>query len=255
MIAQPLPANPTLPFNPNLMAVTTTVTSTQTSAIKPTATIANPIPIPVTVYNLAQNKVQEIPNLPMGRFQGEENPFTPNGGNSTKAQQPKATASATAPQTREDTPWPNAIPASTNLFVTRASWPIPPSETSTHMFINRTPPKLAAIPHMMAPQNKAEEMCRWGLHCPICAKSIPNPKTESSEDWNSKRQDQLQRNYYPQSPQYSPSYDIPDHFSEHHKIEEDRKERLEFLKDRYNLNYYSSSDSDSESKHKYETLI
>ena len=125
---------------------------------------------------------------------------------------------------------------------------------------DRTPPKIAAIPHMMVtkpPQGKAQEMCGWGLHCPICTKSTPNPKAESSEDWNSKRQDQLQRNYYPQSLQYSPSYDIPDRFSQHYKTKEDRKERLEFLNDKYNLDYYSSSDSnsESESEHKCETLI
>ena len=109
-----------------------------------------------------------------------------------------------------------------------------------------------------ATQGKAEEMCRWGPHCPICAKSTPNLKAGSSEDWNSKRQNQWQRNYYPQSPQYSPSYDILDRLSEHHKTEEGRKERLEFLNDKYNLDYYSSADSDSESEqmeHRYEILI
>ena len=156
------------------------------------------------------------------------------------------------------------MPDSTNLFVTRASWPIPPSETSTSMFIktekaeDRTPPKIAAIPHVMVnkpSQSKAKEMCRWGPHCPICTKFTPNPKAESSEDWNCERQDQLERNYYPQSPWYSPSYDILDRLSQHYKMEEDRKESLEFLNDKYNLDYYSSSDSNSESKseHKYET--
>ena len=94
---------------------------------------------------------------------------------------------------------------------------------------------------MMPPQNKVEEMCRWGPHCPVCAKSTPNPKAETSEDWNGKRQDQLQRNYYPQSPQCFPSYDIPGRFYEHYKAEEDRKERLEFLNHKYNLDYNSSS--------------
>ena len=115
------------------------------------------------------------------------------------------------------------MPASTNLFVTRASWPFPQSETSTPKFIkmekgeDRTPPKIPAIPHTMPPQNKAEEMCRWGLHYPICAKSTPNPKAENSDDWNGKRQDQLERNYYSKSPQYSPSYDILGRFSQHFK--------------------------------------
>ena len=115
---------------------------------------------------------------------------------------------------------------------------------------DRILPKIAAIPHMMVSKpspKKTEEMCRWGLHCPICAKSTPNPR-QSSEDCNGKRQDQLQKNY-PQSPQYSPSYDILDRFSEHYKTEEDRKERLEFLNDKYNLDYYSSSDSDLELEH------
>ena len=125
---------------------------------------------------------------------------------------------------------------------------------------DRTPQKIAAIPCMMIskpPQNKTVEMCRWGLHCPIGAKSTPNPKTESSEDCNCKRQDQLERNYYPQSPHYSPSYDTLCRFSQHYKTEEDRKERLKFLNDKYNLDYYSSSDSKykSESEHKYKTVI
>ena len=111
------------PINPTPMAVTTMVTSTRTSAVKPTATAASPTPIQVTVYNLAQSRIQEIPNSPIRKFQGEEDPSTPNCDNAHKVQQPKAAATATAPQTREDTPW----PASTNLFVARASWPIPTS--------------------------------------------------------------------------------------------------------------------------------
>ena len=83
------------------------------------------------------------------------------------------------------------MPVSTNLFVARALWPIPPSETLTPMFIEmeeaeeRIPPKIAAIPCMMVtkpPQNKVEEMCGWGLHCPICTKSTANLRAESSED-------------------------------------------------------------------------
>ena len=75
--------------------------------------------------------------------------------------------------------------ASTNLFVARASWPIPQSETSTPIFIEmekaeeRTPLKIAAITHVMVnkpPQNKAEEIYGWGPYCPMCTKSTPNPK-------------------------------------------------------------------------------
>ena len=63
---------------------------------------------------------------------------------------------------------------------------------------DRTPPWLAAIPYTITnkpDKGKAEEKCGWGPHCPICEKSIPNPKAEITEDWNSKRQDNLQRNY------------------------------------------------------------
>ena len=63
------------------------------------------------------------------------------------------------------------------------------------------------------PQNSkpAAEACGWGPQCPICTQSTPNIKVEDSEeDWNGNRQrnrkkDQLERNYYPLSPQYSPS--------------------------------------------------
>ena len=69
------------------------------------------------------------------------------------------------------------------------------------------------------------------------------------------KEDQLERNYYPPSPKYSPSYDFPDSLSHHYKMEKDRRERLEFLNDKYDLDYYSDSDSNSDSNHEYETLI
>ena len=72
VIAQPLPVNPTMPVNPTPAAATTTATSTQMSAVKLTTTTASPTPIPVTLYNLAQSRIQEIPNSPIRRFQGEE---------------------------------------------------------------------------------------------------------------------------------------------------------------------------------------
>ena len=155
------------------------------SAIEPTATTANPTPIPVTVYNLAESKIQEIPNPPMRRFQGEEDPSTPSGDNSTKAQQPKVTAAVTAPQTREDTPWPNTMPASTNLLLQEHHHDQTPTFIKTEKAEDRTPPKIAVIPCVMVnkpPQGKADKMCGWGLHCPICTKSTPNPKAERSED-------------------------------------------------------------------------
>ena len=212
VIVQPLPMNPTLAINPTPMVVTTMATSTQMSVVRPNATTANPTPIPVTVYNLAQSQIQEMANPPMRRFQGEEDPSTPSGDNPPKVQQPKATATATAPQTREDTPWPNTMQPVLTCLSQGHHGQFPPSETSTPIFVktekaeDKTPPKIAAILHMMVskpPQNKAEEMCRWGLHCPICAKSTPNPKAESLEDWNSERQDQLERNLSPKPSAFS----------------------------------------------------
>ena len=91
-------------------------------------------------------------------------------------------------QNREDTPWPNTMPASTNLFNARASWPILPTEICAVVKIEKTevPPRVATIPHTLVlnkPQSNrpAEEESRWGPHCPICAKE------EGTEDWNGKR--------------------------------------------------------------------
>ena len=157
------------------------------------------------------------------------------------------------------------MPASTNLFVARASWPIPPytDETPAPSFVKtekadeKTLPKQAAIPSTLIlnkHQNNspAEEECRWGPQCPIYIKATSNIKPENTEeDWNGDRQrnrneDHLERNYYAQIPQFSPAYDFPDRQSHHYRMKKDRNERLEFWN---NLDYYSSSDSDSNSKH------
>ena len=117
-----------LPVNTEPEVVATTATSTQTSVVKPTATTAKVNPIPLTVYNLSKTKDQEIPNPTIRMCQEGEGPFTPSCGNPPmEQQQPKATSAATFAtlQTRDDTPWPNTVLASTNLFVAR-SWPISP---------------------------------------------------------------------------------------------------------------------------------
>ena len=130
----------------------------------------------------------------------------------------------------------------------------------------KAPFKQAAIPCPMVlgnlPQNNksSEGLCGWGPQCPVCEQCAPNLKAEDSreEDWNgdeqkAKKVDQLKRNYYPPSLQCSPPYDFPDRLSHHYKTEEERKERLAFLNDKYNLEYYSDSNSDSEQK--YETFV
>ena len=131
VIAQPMPTNPTLPVNPALFTdptptvVTTMVTSTQMPVAKPTTTTTISSLIPVTVYNLAQGKFKGVP-YPARKSQEEEGPSAPSGNNPPEEQQPKAVATTTALQNREDTPSTNTMPASDNLFVKRASCPIPP---------------------------------------------------------------------------------------------------------------------------------
>ena len=85
----------------------------------------------------------------------------------------------------------------------------------------------------------AEEECTWGLYCPFCAKE------KDAEDWNGDRQEDQQRTHYPQSPQHPQAYDIPDRFSQQIKLEKEWNEKMEHLNEKYNLDYYSSSESDS----------
>ena len=70
--------------------------------------------------------------------------------------------------------------------------------------------------------------------------------------------EQCSNDYYPPRPQYRPSYEenplnIQERSSHHYKTEEGRRERLELLNNKYNLDYYSESDSESE--HEYRTLV
>ena len=251
VIAQPMPTNPTLATNLTLSTQPTpTMATTMVTIQMPMAraAIITATGIPLTVYSLAQGKFKGVP-YPTKRLQEEEGLSTPSSNNPLVEQQSKAAVTATVPQKREDTPWHNTMPASTNLFKARTSWPIPPVEAPTAIKMEKTeektPPRVAAISHTMTNkphQGKAEEKCGWGLHCPICMKTIPNQKVESTEDWNSEGQDNQKRNYYPQGP---PS------------LEKEWNEQMEILKDKYNLDYYSSSESNSEpkSEHKYETLI
>ena len=60
---------------------------------------------------------------------------------------PEAIPNAPTFQVREDTPWPNTVPASTNLFKARADWPIPPMQTpKVKVEKVEVPPRVAAIP-------------------------------------------------------------------------------------------------------------
>ena len=65
----------------------------------------------------------------------------------------------------------------------------------------------------------------------------------------------------PQNNQNSQLFDIPDRYAEQIKLRKEWEERIERLNEKYNLDYYSSSESDTNSEpdyryeHKYETLI
>ena len=120
-----MPANPTLPMNPTLPAdttltVVTTMVTTQTPVAKSAAMTATSSLIPLTVYNLAQDKFRGI-HCPSRKLKEEEGPSTPRCSNPKEEQEPEAAVTATASQSREDTPWPNTMPASMNLFDARAS--------------------------------------------------------------------------------------------------------------------------------------
>ena len=103
VIAQPMPANPTLPMspmptNPTLpaiptlpasptpTAVTTMATSTQIPVTRPTTATTNSIP--VTVYNLAQGKFKGI-SYTTRKSQGEGGFSFPIGNSPSKEQHPK----------------------------------------------------------------------------------------------------------------------------------------------------------------------
>ena len=120
-------------------ATATTANGTQNSMTKPIATstkwpTAKLTPILLTVYNVPSTKIQEVPRSSMQKPQGGEVPLIPNLNNPLMKQQPKPlqpkappTASVANPLTRDDTPWPNTVPASTNLLLVR-SWLNPLNE-------------------------------------------------------------------------------------------------------------------------------
>ena len=173
----------------------------------------------------------------------EENPSTPSCNMPQQRQQPEGIPNTPTFQVREDTPWPNTVPASTNLFEARSDWPILPLQTPTvKMEKADIPPRVAAIPHakvLPEPQNNrpVEEKCTWGLHCPICKKG----EEEGTEDWNADRQESHQRNHYPQNPQHAQTYDVPDRYSQQIWLQKEWNKKMEHLNEKYNLDYYSSS--------------
>ena len=95
----------------------TVPTSTATTQMPVVKSVA--MSILVTVYNLAQGKFEGMP-YSTGRPQVEENHSTHSCNAPLQKQQPEAVPNALTFQVREDSPWPNTIPTSTNLFEERA---------------------------------------------------------------------------------------------------------------------------------------
>ena len=131
--------NPIPPAEPTPTVATSTVT-TQMPVAKLAATS-----IPVTVYNLAQGTFKGI-TYPTTKFQEGEGCLAPSY-NNPQEQQSEVTATITTLQNRVDMLWPNTMPASTNLFNARASWPIPSNETPSVIMMEKAevPPRVAAI--------------------------------------------------------------------------------------------------------------
>ena len=56
-----------------------------------------------------------------------------------------------------------------------------------------------------------------------------------------------------QNTQHPQSFDVPDRYSEQIRLRREWEEKMEHLNEKYNLGYYSSSESDSDfaPEHKY----
>ena len=109
------------------------------------------------------------------------------------------------------------------------------------------------IPHSVVRPKQAEEKCTWGPHCPICKKE----EEEGMEDWNGNRQRDHPRNHHPQNAQHLQTFDVPNRYAEQIRLRKEWDEKMEHLNEKYGLDCYSSSESDSdfEPEHKHETII
>ena len=115
------------------------------------------------------------------------------------------------------------------------------------------------------------------MGCPICEnieedwdgdmenqqhpqQSIPCTQTLGAQQPPQKnfKHPQAQNLQQPQKFQHSQSFDIPDHFVERLCLRKERDEKMERLNDKYGLDCYSSSESESdwdEKEPKYQTFV
>ena len=250
VFTQPIPSTPTSTTPAPIVAIVTTQTPVVRSAAES---------IPVMVYKLATGKFAEV------QFQTTR---SQNKGSNL----PPLEDIPNAP-VRQGTPWPSTGSASKNLFETRKDWPIPPTPTPTSAPTLNTeaPTQVVVIPHVMVMPKQVAEKCSWGLHCPICKN-----EEEHEEDWDSDIQREQPRMCpqntqcpqvqdiqfpQPQNTQHPQLFDVPDRCSEQTQLRREWEEKIEWFNEKYNLDYYFSSESDSKPEpehryeHKYETCI
>ena len=233
----------------------TNATSTTTNPTM--AKQSNPIPLAnykvpsVTIQNTTSEKPQEFPQV-----QPQEKRMA-------ISLTPKTENAATSPVRLKntDTPWSNTSPASANLFVTWSSWPMHQAQKdiTTATDGRSAPQPLLIYPTSLNSQaptpHPKEHMC--GPHCTICLQAASKKETDFDWEENSNRREERKpkinvatatqdTDYYPPSPK---------NISAQEQEEEERGRGLEYLNDKYGLDYYSLSESDFKSDHEYVTLV
>ena len=229
------------------------------------------------VRSTAESILVTIHKLPMGQFAEVPCPT-----NRSINDNPPPLKDIPSTLVREGTHWPNAGLASGNLFETRKDWPIPPTPVPTLAPTIKTEeqPKITAIPHTMAMPKQTTEICHgdciapfakmknstekraWMVIYKISQECTPktfsnlNPSPSHSHSYSHKA-------FSAPATEQPASFDILDRYSEQTRLQKEREEKIERLNGKYNLDYYSSLESDSNAdqeqdyryEHKYETLI
>ena len=179
---------------------------------------------------------------PTGTLQAEEYP-------SVYTSKPAPLKAIPNAPVREDNPWPNAELASEKLFVARKDWLIPPTPAPTVK--TEVPPKVASTPHaFVLPQNN-----RWAKKNANgdCTTSFARIRKNTVNRIGTVTDRKISQEITVHKTHSTPSsYDIPDRYSEQMRLRREWDEKVEYLNEKYNLDYYSSlkSDSDFELEHK-----
>ena len=163
---------------------------------------------------------------------------------------------------REATPWPSTRSTSENLFKARKDWLSSPLHL--HLTVKtEAPPQVAAIPYAVVMPKEAVEKVLMGT-------ALPHLQ-EWGGTWRGRlelcnRQKRTAKEWVPTKHSVPPvtkhsvqiqSFNVPDRYSEQIRLRREWEEKMECLNEKYNLDYYSSLEYDSnfELEHKYEMLI